>query len=216
MATPATAPGNHLPAHPRGDDLVQGELLVGREGRQGGRGARLRGAVLRLRVGRGSRQECRGDTGATGKHRAPRRGAGASDVTCVRHERRVSFRNRAGVDCRAAGAACVRANSTRVARAVNPRTRRWTAISPPAFSTRWGVTGTKRPDRGRAAAVGVSEPVSGPTNGNDVCGTGFGIGDCAQASQGRNGQLGIRNTIVFGTEVVLSILLLSDRRVSER
>ena len=48
-------------------------------------------------------------------------------------------------------------------------------------------------------AVSVSEPVSGPSNGNDDFGTGFGTGGHAQASQCRRGHLGIRNTIVFGT-----------------
>ena len=79
----------------------------------------------------------------------------------------------------------------------------------PAFSSLFQHAGALPEPEGltrRMAAVGVPEPVSGPTNGNDDCGTGFGTGDCAQASQGRSGQLGIRNTIVFGTKVVLSIL----------
>ena len=56
-----------------------------------------------------------------------------------------------------------------------------------------GLTG------GMATAVGVSKPVNGPSNGNDDCGTGFGTGGRAQASQCRRGQLGVRNTNVFGT-----------------
>src|SRR5215210_9336408 len=50
-----------------------------------------------------------------------------------------------------------------------------------------------------AAAVGVSEPVSGPNKGNDDFGTGFGTGDRGQGSQCRRGHLGIRNTTVFET-----------------
>jgi hypothetical protein len=52
-----------------------------------------------------------------------------------------------------------------------------------------------------AAAVGVSEPISGPNNGNDDLGTGFGTGDRGQGGQCRRGYLGIRNTNVFETGV---------------
>ena len=49
------------------------------------------------------------------------------------------------------------------------------------------------------AAVRVSEPVSGSSNGNDDCGTGFGTEDRGQRGPCRREHAGIRNTNVFET-----------------
>jgi hypothetical protein len=59
-------------------------------------------------------------------------------------------------------------------------------------------------------------PSADPPTETKIVGRVLELGDCAQASQGRSGQLGIRNTIAFGTKAALSILLLSDRRLRER
>jgi hypothetical protein len=65
--------------------------------------------------------------------------------------------------------------------------------SRPWFQEPEGLTG------GVAAAVGVSEPVSGSNKGNVDFGTGCGTGGRGQGGPCHRRHVGIRNTTVFGT-----------------